>query len=163
MKLYQTQFPKNMYKVDLIYKRHILAENLEQAKELYCKKMHINTFPEDFTIQEIPFNILGLKERFSDKYILMVRSHVGKQQWVDKNGNSVELKCDDFLMDVGFYDNISELYLVSDILITDYSSSIFDFSILERPQILYAYDLDVYSREVGFVFDYKNFSPFPIV
>ena len=113
--------------------------------------------------QEIPFNILGLKERFSDKYILMVRSHVGKQQWVDKNGNSVELKCDDFLMDVGFYDNISELYLVSDILITDYSSSIFDFSILERPQILYAYDLDVYSREVGFVFDYKNFSPFPIV
>lgn len=74
MKLYQTQFTKNMSNIDLIYKRHILAENLEQAKELYCKKMYLNTFPEDITIQEIPFNIAYIKTYFGDGWKTEINS-----------------------------------------------------------------------------------------
>ena len=41
---------------------------------------------------------------------------------------------DDFAIDVSNYNDISELYLISDALITDYSSVMFDFGILKRPQ-----------------------------
>ena len=41
---------------------------------------------------------------------------------------------DDFAIDVSNYNDISELYLISDALVTDYSSVMFDFGILKRPQ-----------------------------
>lgn len=113
--------------------------------------------------QPMPFDIVKIKKSLGSEYVLLMRSHVGKHDWVDKDGNKISFDKDDFIYDVGSYENISELYLISDVLITDYSSSIFDYAILERPQILYAYDLDAYESEYGFVFDYNTFSPFPIV
>ncbi|MDI1802353.1 CDP-glycerol glycerophosphotransferase family protein, partial [Staphylococcus aureus] len=59
---------------------------------------------------------------------------------------------------------ISDLYLISDALVTDYSSVMFDFGVLKRPQIFYAYDLDKYGDELrGFYMDYKKELPGPIV
>lgn len=59
--------------------------------------------------------------------------------------------------------DISYLYLVSDILITDYSSVMFDYSILNRPMYFYCYDIDKYKNVLrGFYFDFENMSPGPI-
>ena len=60
--------------------------------------------------------------------------------------------------------DIAELYLTADILITDYSSVMFDYSILRRPMFFYTYDLDYYRGILrGFYFDFEEEAPGPIV
>lgn len=113
--------------------------------------------------QPLPFDLNHLYQELSDKFIILLRSHVGKHDWIDKKGDTINLTRNKFAFDVRDYENISDLYLISDVLISDYSSSIFDFSILERPQILYAYDLKEYKENQGLYFNYNKFSPFPIV
>ncbi len=59
--------------------------------------------------------------------------------------------------------NLSELLAVSDFLITDYSSIFFDFSLLGKLSVFYAYDYDKYVRcRNGFYLDYKNELPGPV-
>jgi CDP-ribitol ribitolphosphotransferase len=52
--------------------------------------------------------------------------------------------------------------LVSDVLVTDYSSAIFEFSLLERPMAFFAPDLAAYERERGLYFDYRSGVPGPV-
>lgn len=54
-----------------------------------------------------------------------------------------------YMANVTSYPNIDELMCVSDVLITDYSSILFDFSLLEKPIILFQYDLGIYMRDRG--------------
>lgn len=58
--------------------------------------------------------------------------------------------------------DIQELYLITDILITDYSSAMFDFSLLDRPILLYPYDLEKYSKNPGLYYDLEEIAPGPI-
>jgi teichoic acid ribitol-phosphate primase len=67
-----------------------------------------------------------------------------------------------FAVDVSDHPDIDELMLVSDILVTDYSSAIYEFSLLGRPICLFAPDLDAYERERGFYFDYRTGVPGPV-
>lgn len=67
-------------------------------------------------------------------------------------------------MNVSNYDDIQELYLISDILITDYSSVMFDYANLNRPILFYAYDYKRYSSELrGFYLNFKEEAPGPII
>lgn len=60
-------------------------------------------------------------------------------------------------------DKLEDLMRASDILITDYSSIIFEYSLLERPMFFYSYDLNQYIKNGrGFYFDYYEFVPGPI-
>ena len=52
--------------------------------------------------------------------------------------------------------------LVSDVLVTDYSSAIYEFSLLEKPIVFFAPDYEAYERERGFYFDYRTGVPGPI-
>ncbi len=70
----------------------------------------------------------------------------------------------DFAIDVSDYQDINDLYIVSDLLITDYSSVFFDYANLKKPMIFYAYDLEEYAGEIrGFYFDYVEEAPGPIL
>src|SRR5690606_11440098 len=60
------------------------------------------------------------------------------------------------------YEDIQELYLISDVLITDYSSVMFDYALLGRPMIFYCYDLEEYYYRRGVYFNFKNDAPGPI-
>ena len=65
-------------------------------------------------------------------------------------------------INVSDYENTDELLLISDILITDYSSIIIEYAILSKPIIFYPFDIDYYvNNERGFYFDY-NQVPGPI-
>lgn len=66
------------------------------------------------------------------------------------------------LIDVSGID-IDELFCISDICVTDYSSLIFEFSLFCKPMIFFAYDLDEYSAMRGFYYNYEEFVPGPIV
>ena len=69
-----------------------------------------------------------------------------------------------FAFDYSSYDDIAELYLISDILITDYSSVFFDFANLKRPILFYPYDLEEYNRiDRGFYIDIYNDLPGPLL
>ena len=60
------------------------------------------------------------------------------------------------------YESVEELYLISDILITDYSSTMLDFSLLNRPIILFAYDLEEYENTRKSYYNLKENTPGPI-
>lgn len=70
----------------------------------------------------------------------------------------------DFVYSYDINHDIASLYLVSDMLITDYSSVMFDYSILQRPMLFYCYDLDKYKDTLrGFYFDFLEEAPGPVV
>lgn len=105
---------------------------------------------------EMMIDLKSFKESLSDDYVLILRMHhfAGKGLNLDNN---------DFVYDFSKYNSMEELYLVSDILVTDYSSAMFDYAILDRPIILFTYDMDEYVNSIrGIYFDLEDNKPGPI-
>ncbi len=68
------------------------------------------------------------------------------------------------VVNVSAYPGVTTLLAVSDCLISDYSSIIFEYCLFERPMIFYAYDLEDFERDGrSFYEDYENFVPGPVV
>ena len=59
--------------------------------------------------------------------------------------------------------DINELMIMSDLLITDYSSVVFEFSLMDKPIIMYSPDREEYIKERDFYYEYEEFVPGPIV
>jgi CDP-glycerol glycerophosphotransferase len=69
-----------------------------------------------------------------------------------------------FALNVSAYPDITELYLVSDVLVTDYSSAMFDYAVTGRPMVFFAYDLAEYRDNLrGFYFDFEAEAPGPLL
>jgi CDP-glycerol glycerophosphotransferase len=66
-------------------------------------------------------------------------------------------------IDVTRYPNITDLYLAADVLITDYSSVMFDYTVTGKPIIFMTPDLERYRAERGFYFDFETEAPGPIL
>lgn len=111
----------------------------------------------------IPFSLDNLKKELEDEYALLMRSHVGKHAWIDECGNKINIFDGKFVFNGGEYPEVTHLYAISDILVTDYSSAVFDFAITKKPQILYIFDYEDYKKEFQLYYDYNSFSPFPKV
>lgn len=92
-----------------------------------------------------------------DKYILIIKLHPAL-----KNTLHYKDRYNGFLYDYSFYPNINDLFLVTDILVTDYSSTPFEFSLLNKPIIYFMYDLKRYSKKRGVIGDYLDEMPGPI-
>lgn len=108
---------------------------------------------------EWPFSPEEFDSRFASTNIkLLIRAHVLINTKVLVPTDSKAIK------DVTKYPDIQELYLAADMLVTDYSSVFFDYSLLRRPIAFFAYDLDKYQQELrGFYLDYETELPGPIV
>ncbi|RIN87182.1 CDP-glycerol glycerophosphotransferase family protein, partial [Mammaliicoccus sciuri] len=106
---------------------------------------------------DLKINLENLQKELGENYVILLRMHYLIANALDLNGY------EDFAIDVSNYSDISELYLISDALITDYSSVMFDFGILKRPQFFFAYDIEKYDKDLrGFYLDYANDLPGPI-
>lgn len=69
-----------------------------------------------------------------------------------------------FVYDFSAHDDIAELYVVSDILITDYSSVFFDYANLQRPILFFTYDIEKYRDQLrGFYIDMETELPGPLL
>lgn len=89
-----------------------------------------------------------LQKKIGDKYIILFRPH-----YFIANSFDFE-KYKGFVYNVSNIDDINELYIISDMLITDYSSVFFDYANLKRPIIFYMYDLEHYrDKSNGFYID----------
>lgn len=97
-----------------------------------------------------------LYEALADDYILLLKLHPSVS-------SNCRLPYQDFIYDVSDYYDINHLLICTDILITDYSSVPFEFSLLELPMIFYAYDQEEYVLENGLLADYQNRMPGPVV
>jgi len=110
-----------------------------------------------------------MKEAFEDEYVLILKCHymVGDKPChkADAGKESKERGgYDGFVTWAPCNCEITELYLISDLLITDYSSAMFDYGILLRPMFFYVYDYDDYKDKLrGFYFDLLAEAPGPIV
>ncbi|MGH2401775.1 MAG: CDP-glycerol glycerophosphotransferase family protein, partial [Candidatus Limnocylindria bacterium] len=100
----------------------------------------------------------ALRDALGADHVLLVRLHP-----FVRARTSIGPDLAGFAVDVSDHHDINELMLISDILVTDYSSAIFEFSLLERPMIFFAPDHDDYERERGFYFDYRSGVPGPVV
>ena len=85
-------------------------------------------------------------------YILFLRLHPS----IKKDDISVD---NIFSYDFSKYEQVSDLFIVSDILISDYSSIIFEFSIMKKPILFYSYDVEEYIKDRGFYYNYYEFIP----
>lgn len=65
----------------------------------------------------------------------------------------------DRLFDFASFPEMNDLLHVTDVLVTDYSSSIYEFALLDRPMLFYAYDKDTYSVVRGFHRDFDETAP----
>lgn len=110
----------------------------------------------------LPFDLNKMKQNLGNDYVLLLRSHVGKHVWVDENNHPVNIYDNEFSFNGSDYQEATHLYVVADMLITDYSSAVFDFALTRKPQILYVYDYDEYEKNFGLFYDYAKFSPFPV-
>ena len=99
-----------------------------------------------------PVNFKYWEERLGNNYVLILRTHHLTTKFMD-------IKYNDFVRDFVFYPRINDLFKVSDILISDYSSCLTDFCILERPIISFAYDYDEYAKARGFNINFRKDFP----
>lgn len=96
-----------------------------------------------------PLDLDKWEKELSGEYILLLRAHYE----VIKIMNVPE---SDFIRNVSDWSNLNELMVISDILISDYSSIFFDYSILGKPMFAYCYDYDIYTYNRGLYFDIRK-------
>lgn len=106
----------------------------------------------------IELDLDKMQKELGNEYIILLRMH-----YLITNNINIE-KYKGFVYDYSQGYDIQELYLVSDILITDYSSVMFDYSNLNRPIIFFTYDIEQYRDALrGFYFDFEEEAPGPLV
>lgn len=105
----------------------------------------------------LPLNIPLLYEHLHDEYVLFIRMHpsveLSEHKWQEFA---------DFVIDFSRKATINELLVVSDLLITDYSSIPFEYTLLKKPMIFYPYDLEEYQENPGIWDKYENIVPGPL-
>lgn len=105
---------------------------------------------------ECPVDFERLQKTLGDGWVVLFRAHYFVANSFDFS------KYSGFVYDVSGVDDVNDLYIISDALVTDYSSVFFDYANLGRPMLFYVYDREQYEQEVrGFYFDYSEL-PGPI-
>lgn len=103
------------------------------------------------------FELKNLLKILPDDVMLLIRPHYLVSDQINITGFEDRVVVDS-------KSDMNEIYLITDLMITDYSSVMFDYAILKRPMIFFAYDLDYYRDDLrGFYFDYYTELPGPIV
>lgn len=129
--------------------------NLNKKKVILYAPTFRDKELEDF---ELHLNINAMYEALSDEYILIIKLHPAI-----RNKLKYREVYKGFLYDYSLYPNINDLFLVTDILITDYSSVPFEFCLLNKPMIFFAYDLKKYAKKRGLIGDFVSSVPGPVV
>lgn len=105
---------------------------------------------------DLNLDFKSLRNKLGDDVVILFRTHYFIANSFDFS------EYEGFIYNVSTIDDISELYTIADMLITDYSSVFFDYACLKRPMIFYMYDLDEYANDIrGFYLDINRL-PGPI-
>jgi CDP-ribitol ribitolphosphotransferase / teichoic acid ribitol-phosphate polymerase len=108
-----------------------------------------------------PMEVLDLAklyEELSDEYVFLFKIHP-----FVKNDFSIPYQYSDFYYDFSSYREINDLLFITDILITDYSSVCFEYALLNKPMLFFAFDVEEYVRTRDFYYEFHSFIPGPLV
>ena len=142
----------NLYKIGMP-RNDLIIENDPEIKKQVRNKYNIKdkkiilyapTWRDDPNDLEL-MDLEKWEEELADDYVLLIKAHGLSEQF--------NIKTNDFIMDVSDYEETSELIVAADILITDYSSIMFDFALLSKPIFVYVPDYEKYLKERGLYFD----------
>lgn len=100
----------------------------------------------------------SLAGQLPEDVVFLVRAH-----HVTRKGVRVPVELRERVLDVTDYEDAQDLLAASDVLITDYSSSMFDFALTRRPMLFFCPDLEEYAGLRGFYFDFEQQAPGPIL
>ncbi|WP_368653166.1 CDP-glycerol glycerophosphotransferase family protein [Ornithinibacillus sp. 4-3] len=158
-------YPRN----DILYQKNT-DEHIQQIKEKMNlprdKKivLYAPTWRDDDYFSrgkyrfELKLDLKNMQNQLGNDYIVLLRMHYFIANQMDISD------IEGFAYDFSTYDDIAELYLVSDMLITDYSSVFFDYANLKRPILFFTYDLEKYRDQLrGFYLDIENEVPGPLL
>jgi CDP-glycerol glycerophosphotransferase (TagB/SpsB family) len=110
--------------------------------------------PQDF---DFPVDLEEFSARLGTDHVLLLRLH---NMVMDR----LEIAEGSVVRDVCSHPDIRDLYLAADLMVTDYSSTMFDFAITGRPLLFFTYDLDYFRDELrGFYFDLAEVAPTPLL
>ena len=139
------------------------AEDVERIRAQFeidskCKLLlYAPTFRDnnDLSVYDIDYRRCkqALEKKFGGEWKVLLRLHPN----VFKLSDNISYD-PDVVINASYYPDMQELYMIADMLITDYSSVIFDFLLLERPSLLYASDIAKYREERDY---YLKFSELP--
>lgn len=108
-----------------------------------------------FTLQ---LDLQKMQETLGDEYVVVLRTHYFIVNVLDLSAY------EGFVYNASTYNDIAHLYLIADVMITDYSSVFFDYANLKRPILFFMYDIEKYRDALrGFYFDIEKELPGPIL
>ena len=127
---------------------------LDEAKRTV---LYAPTWREDRTTMVDHLDVAALARELGDDHVLLVRGH--SSTWEHGRDHTAS-----GLLDVTGYPDVSDLLLVADVLVTDYSSVMFDWVSTGRPIVFHVPDLARYRSELrGFYADLLSEAPGPVV
>jgi CDP-glycerol glycerophosphotransferase len=149
----ETGYPRNDYlstytEADVAEVRRKLKLPANKKVILYAPTWRDDQYNGDLDFfYEPPIDFVKLRQELGDEYVVLFRAHY----YIADNYDFSQHK--GFVYNVSSVDDVNELYIVSDVLVTDYSSVLFDYANLQRPMIFYMYDKEHYEKELrGFYF-----------
>ena len=148
---------------DVLVDGSLTREQARQALDLPADAtvvLYAPTFREDNADREVavtvPFDVEALLEGLGENAYVLLRPHY-------LNRIKVPLSRRHSTLDVSKVEDVNLLYLAADVLVTDYSSVMFDYALLRRPIVLFAYDYTEYLAGRGTYFDLVEAAPGPMV
>lgn len=134
--------------------RRIIREKLgirpNQIVILYCPTFREYDKDENLgVVMAPPMDLKKWERELGEEYVLLMRAHyeVSKVMKIEEN---------EFVRNMTDYSDLNDLYIAADILISDYSSVFFDYSITGKPMLHFCYDYDKYSEKRGMYFDIRE-------
>lgn len=100
---------------------------------------------------EPPINMEKWKKRFGEDYVMLFRMHTFTTKF--------DMVYDDFARDTTGYDNLNHVLAITDVLITDYSTIVYDSAVARIPFVCFGFDYERYNEERGFYFDLNEVYP----
>ncbi|MBT2703823.1 CDP-glycerol glycerophosphotransferase family protein [Bacillus sp. ISL-35] len=162
-KVVPTGIPRTDIFFDEKYKEEVRQRLYQEFPFLRNKK--VITFAPTFRgngqqSAHYPMEVLNLEKLYQelkDDYVFLFKIHP-----FVKNDFNIPYQYKDFFYDFSSYREINDLLFVTDLLITDYSSVCFEYALLNRPMIFFAYDVEEYVQKRDFYYEYTSFIPGPL-
>ncbi len=159
-----TGIPRTDVFFDDKYKSKVTAEFFEKYPQFKGKKIVLFAPTFRGMVKETAFyptEMFDLDEickSLPDEYVFIIKHHpfVPDIQPIPK-------KYRDRVIDLSQDTELNDLLFVTDVIITDYSSLVFEASLLNIPMVFYVFDLEKYVNERDFYFDFKGYAPGKIV
>ena len=156
--------PLGVSRTDVFFSNAYIENSMRSIREKYNipqdKKivLYAPTFRGNVQNAIAPrlIDISKMYDMLADDYVILYKGHPSV-----RTALSIDERYKTFFIDSN-EDEIEMLMCAADCCITDYSSLIFEYALLERPMFFYAYDYKQYVNERGFYYDYDTFVPGPI-